>query len=95
MIFLFRIVVDTLSLRVQVALVIYNEGVLTNVIDGCYATYLSLATPANVNLFQKFLKTLPTPRGTFILSFPCKKIIIRLSDRSCTVVIVVPLFSST
>ena len=52
----------------QVALVIYNEGVLTNVIDGCYAKYLSLATPANVNLFQKFLRTAPTPRGVFILS---------------------------
>ena len=44
-------------------MVIYNRKILENVIGGCYATNLSLATPANVNLFQNFLKTAPDPKG--------------------------------
>ena len=44
-------------------MVIYNDEILKNVIGGCYATNLSLATPANVNLFQNFLKTAPDPKS--------------------------------
>jgi hypothetical protein len=55
------IILRTLNPRDRVALVIYNDGILENMIGGCYATNLSLATPANVNLFQNFLKTAPRP----------------------------------
>ena len=44
-------------------MVLYNSEILKNVIGGCYATNLSLATPANVKLFQSFLKTAPDPKG--------------------------------
>ena len=46
----------------QVALVIYNDDI-RNMVGGCYATNLSLATPANVHLFQNLLKTAPDARG--------------------------------
>ena len=43
-------------------MVMYNRKILKNVIGGCYATNFSLATPANVKLFQSFLNTAPDPK---------------------------------
>jgi hypothetical protein len=57
------IILRTLNPRDRVAMVIYNDEIARNVIGGCYATNLSLATPANVNLFQYFLKTAPDPKS--------------------------------
>ena len=44
-------------------MVLYNKEVRKPAIGGCYATNLSLATPANIRKFQNFLDAAPPPYG--------------------------------
>ena len=58
----------------------YNQKVWKPAISGCYATSLSLATPANIRKFQKFLMTSPEPHGKYF-TWACNSSVIVYCDK--------------